>query len=64
MATGAGAADTYTFAVQFEEPDGSPFLLKPGLDWAEDTFPQSLFEFTVVRTGDALAVQDLPVYVP
>jgi len=64
MAMGAGAPDTYAFEVQFQEPDGSMFAFKPGVDWAEDTFPKSLFEFMVVREGDNFVVQDLPVYVP
>jgi hypothetical protein len=64
MAMGTDAPNTYAFAVQFEEPDGSLFVFKPGVDWAEDTFPKSLFEYTVVGEGDNLVVQDLPVYVP
>jgi hypothetical protein len=64
MAMGAGAPDTYAFAAQFQEPDGSLFTYKPGVDWAEDNFPKSLFAFTVVRDGDDFVVQDLPVYVP
>ncbi len=64
MAMGRDAPDTYNFAVQFEEPDGSLLVFEPGVDWAEDTFPKSLFEFIVVGEGDNFIVQDLPVYMP
>ncbi|UCC52414.1 MAG: hypothetical protein JSV68_00320, partial [Anaerolineaceae bacterium] len=64
MAMGTDAPNTYAFAVQFEEPDGSLFVFKHGVDWAEDTFPKSQFEFTVMRAGDSFVVQDLPVHVP
>lgn len=56
--------NTFDFAVQFENPDGSLFVLNPGGDWPNGTTPQSLFEYTVVKTGDDFVVQDLPVYVP
>lgn len=56
--------NSYEFAIQFENPDGSLFVLNPGGNWPESTFPQSLFEFTVVKTGDSFVVQDPPVYAP
>jgi hypothetical protein len=64
MAMGAGAPDTYAFAVQFQDRDGSMFALMSGVDWAENSFPESLFEFTVVKEGDSFVVLDLPIYVP
>jgi hypothetical protein len=56
--------NSYTFAVQFENPDGRLFVLNPEGDWPASTFPQSLFEFTVVRTEAGFIVPDLPVYGP
>ena len=54
------APDVFAFTVQFENPDGSLFVLE-----ALDASPsKSAFKFTVVRKEDGFVVQELPVYVP
>lgn len=60
----SAAPNTYTFAVQFENPDGSLFVLNPEGDWGESGAPWSLFEYTVVQADGGFLVQDLPVSVP
>ncbi len=60
--------DTFTFTVEFSNPDGSLFVLGDCCGAAEiDNQPQSQFDFTVMRvpqSGGAFRVQGLPVYVP
>lgn len=63
-AMGTGAPNTFEFALQFENPDGSLFVLNPQGDWPNGTMPQSLFEYTVMKSGTGFVVQDLPVYAP
>ena len=59
---------TFTFVVEFLNPDGSLFVLSPCCRAAgTDLPPQSQFEFTVQRipqAGNAYLVQSLPVYMP
>jgi hypothetical protein len=58
------APDTFEFYIQFENPDGSVFVLEsldastPGLRFETD------FKFTVLKRGDDFVVQELPVYMP
>ena len=59
QALGSGSADGFPFRVEFENPDGSLFVLD-----REGTSPQSAFDYTVLRTADGFTVQALPVYVP
>ena len=49
---GTSSANTFEFAVQFENPDGSLFILNPEGDWPEGALPQSAFHYTVVKTED------------
>ena len=55
--------DSFEFAVQFENPDGSLYSRQPG-DGSEEGAPQSEFVYTVVRSGGGFAVLELPVYSP
>jgi hypothetical protein len=59
QSSGSSSEDGFTFRVEFENPDGSLFVLDP-----EGSSPQSAFDYTVVRTEQGFAVQELPVYVP
>ncbi|UCG25948.1 MAG: hypothetical protein JSW55_08185 [Chloroflexota bacterium] len=61
---GAGSPTVFEFAVQFENPDGSLFVLNPEGDWPEGEFPRSSFKFTVLPIGDGFAVQELPISTP
>ena len=61
---GTNSANTFEFAVQFENPDGSLFILNPEGDWPEGALPRSAFYYTVVETEDGFFVQELPIYVP
>lgn len=60
--------DTFTFTLEFSNPDGGLFVLGPCCGASEtDTLPRSRFEFTVMRVlqaGNTFRVQRLPVYVP
>jgi len=60
--------DTYTFTIEFLNPDGSLFVLGACCGASEtDMPPQSRFDVVVMRipqAGNALRVQSLPVYVP
>jgi hypothetical protein len=60
--------DTYTFTIEFLNPDSSPFVLGTCCGASEtDMPPQSRFDVVVMRVpqaGNALRVQSLPVYVP
>jgi hypothetical protein len=60
--------DTYTFTVEFANPDGSLFVLGPCCGATEtDMPPQSRFDFTVMKVpqaGGMFRVQRLPVYMP
>lgn len=61
---GTSAPGAFEFTVQFENPDGSLFVLNPDGEWPGTEFPRSLFSYTVVRTADGHLVQELPVSVP
>ena len=54
------AANRFEFQLQFENPDGSTFMLEP------PTVAQTQvdFKYTVEQRGDAFVVLELPVYVP
>ncbi len=60
--------DTFTFTVEFSNPDGSLFVLGECCGGGETASQsQSRFDFTVIRitqAENALRVQGLPVYVP
>ena len=57
------STDTYRFTVEFQNDDGSLFLLGPCCGGEGD--PQSQFIYTVTRTREGkFLVMDLPVYVP
>jgi hypothetical protein len=60
----SASADEFTFGVEFENPDGSVFVMDPEGEWPEGAFPKSIFDYTVVRTVDGYAVTELPVYAP
>ena len=58
--------DTYVFQVEFNNPDGSLFILSPccGADETEMP-PVSQFEYKVTRNASGqFMVMDLPPYVP
>ena len=58
--------DTYVFQVEFNNPDGSLFVLGPccGADETEMP-PLSQFEFKVMRTAEGrFVVMNTPPYVP
>lgn len=56
---GSPPADGFAFSVEFENPDGSLFVLDTA-----GTMPQSAFDYTVLRGEQGYAVQELPVYGP
>jgi hypothetical protein len=58
--------DTYVFQVEFNNPDGSMFILGPCCGANETEMPPiSQFEFRVDRnTGGKFIVMDTPPYVP
>ena len=60
--------DTYTFTIEFLNPDGSLFVLGACCGASEtDMPPQSRFDVIVMRhpqTDNAFRVKRLPVYVP
>lgn len=58
--------DTYVFQVEFNNPDGSLFVLGPCCGANETEMPPvSQFEFTVTRTADGkFVVMNTPPYVP
>jgi len=60
--------DSYTFTIEFLNPDGSLFVRGACCGASEtDMPPQSRFDVVVMsvpQAGNALRVQNLPVYVP
>ena len=58
--------DSYVFQVEFNNPDGSLFVLGPCCGANETEMPPvSQFEFTVSRTADGkFVVMNTPPYVP
>jgi len=58
--------DSYTFQVEFNNPDGSLFVLGPCCGANETEMPPvSQFEFTVTRNADGkFVVMNTPPYVP
>lgn len=58
--------DTYIFQVEFNNPDGSLFVLGPCCGANETEMPPvSQFEFTVIRNEDGkFVVMNTPPYVP
>lgn len=58
--------DTYVFQVEFNNPDGSLFVLGPCCGANETEMPPvSQFEFTVTRNADGkFVVMNTPPYVP
>jgi hypothetical protein len=58
--------DTYVFQVEFNNPNGSLFVLGPCCGANETEMPPvSQFEFTVTRNADGkLVVMNTPPYVP
>ena len=59
------AQGLFHFVVEFQQADGSLFVLGPccGAS-ATETPPQSQFEYTVRVAGGIFLVADLPVFVP
>ncbi len=58
--------EAFTFIVEFNNPDGSLFVLGPccGAD-ETDMPPQSKFNYRVIKSAEGkFLVMDLPVYVP
>ena len=59
------AKGEYIFTVQFNNPDGSMFLLGECCTTEPSAPPQFQFEYRVVKGGDGVfRVLDMPVYVP
>jgi hypothetical protein len=58
--------DTYVFQVEFNNPDGSLFVLGPCCGANETEMPPvSQFDYRVVRTAEGkFVVMDLPPYFP
>ncbi|HSJ86899.1 MAG TPA: hypothetical protein VK909_06785 [Anaerolineales bacterium] len=58
--------DSYIFQVEFNNPDGSRFVLGPCCGANETEMPPvSQFEFTVIRNADGkFQVMNMPPYVP
>lgn len=58
--------DTYSFQVEFSQPDGSLFVLGPCCGASETEMPPvSQFEYRVTRNANGkFFVMDLPPYVP
>ena len=58
--------DTYVFQVEFNNPDGSLFVLGPCCGANETEMPPvSQFEYTVIKNADGkFVVMNLPPYVP
>lgn len=58
--------DVYSFIVEFNNPDGTLFVLGPCCGATETEMPPvSQFEYRVMKTTDGkFVVLDMPVYVP
>ena len=58
--------DAYIFQVEFNNPDGSLFVLGPCCGATETEMPPvSQFQFTVIRNADGrFVVMNTPPYVP
>lgn len=58
------AEGVYEFYVQFENQDGSRFVLDEANAATNPTGTESTFKYTVFLSGDSFLVRELPPYLP